>query len=234
MTKKTPDNHRHTSSLIPPDPNITRSAYPSLLIGPNTSLKTVFRAHSHMLGNTLCDPRFFASITKNITDNSSTGRFDLPYPAGTCNTAADEYTAFRERLGRMAVDGFVSETFLSNTLVTELSIKRPLLLADFGKPGPGYIPGDITGPLPDKGGYQPTQQWSERMHELGFDGIIARARHNDGYAIYLFGPAGVQEGFFDVVGTRLGMDVYWEMNAKGEFLPKLMSSDVDIADSLIS
>lgn len=233
MTKNTPDNRRHTSSLIPPGPNITRSAYPSLLIGPNTKLKTVFRAHSHMRGNTLCDSRFFASFTENVTDKSSAGRFDLPRPAGTCNTAVDEYTAFRERLGRTAVDGLVSETFVSNTLVTELRIKRPLLLADFSKPGPGYIPGDITGPLPGEDGYQPTQQWSQHMYELGFDGIIARARHNDGYAIYLFGPAGVQEDFFDVVGTRLGMDVYWEMSAKGEFLPKLMTSDEDFADSLI-
>jgi hypothetical protein len=186
-----------------------------------------------MRGNTLCDPRFFASITKNITDKSSAGRFDLLFPAGTCNTAADEYTAFRERLGRTAVDGFISETFLSNTLVTELRIKRRLLLADLSKPGPGYIPGDITGPLPDEDGYHVTQLWAEALKKLGFDGIIARARHNDGYALYLFGPAEVQEDFFDVVGTHLGMDLYWEMSTKGESLPKLRTSDEDYADSLI-
>ena len=224
---------RHQSTLTPPPEDLKKSDLHTVEVGPGTKHETVFRAHSHMLDNTPCDPRFFASITKNITDNSSAGRFDLLFPAGTCNTAADEYTAFRERMGRMAVDGVISETFLSNTLVTELRIKRRLLLADLSKPGRGFIPGDISGPLPGDAGYRVTQLWAEALKKLGFDGIIARARHNDGYAIYLFGPAEVQEDFFDVVGTHLGMDLYWEMSAKGESLPKLSTSDEDYDDSLI-
>lgn len=222
VTKPTP---RHLSTVTPPPAGLKASDLPELYVGPGTEHETVFRAHSLTLNNKPCDARYYASSSHNTNSGFAGGRFDLPYPAGTCNTAANEYTAFRERIGRMVVDGFIPETFLSNTLVTELRIKHRLLLADFSKPGPGYIPGDITGPLPGEDGYHATQLWAEALKKLGFDGIIARARHNDGYVIYLFGSAGVQEDLFDVVGTRLGMDMYWEMSAKGEFLPKLMASN---------
>lgn len=230
--KNTP---RSKSTITPPDPNRPIADYPQVHVGPGTNHEVAFRAHDLLLDNSLCDSRFFSSSTDIVADTTEStdtaeeavgGRFDLPAPAGTCNTAADAFTALRERLGsRIQPDQDISADDLFETQVTELRVVRQLLLADFRKPGPKYIPGDIAGPISGNHGYRLTQQWAQHMHKLGFDGIIARSRHGDGDTMFFFGSEGVQEDFFKISSSRSAHDVYKDMAESDPSIPGIDELD---------
>lgn len=237
-TKPTP---RHMSTITPPPADLKKSDLHTLEVGPGTKHEILFRAHRLLRGDELCDARYHSSSSSFHKDDGEAhkddgedtgGRFDLAEPFGTCNTASSESTALREHLGSRITKGDpIPAKDLWAIMVTTLRPKKKLVLADVSKPGRGFIPGDISGPLPGDAGYRVTQLWAEALKKLGFDGIIARSRHNNGYTIYIFGGAGVHTDLFEVVKTRPAIYVYKEM-CLHEKLP-LINLPEDMDNSLV-
>ena len=231
-TKPTP---RHQSTLAPPPADLTKSDLHTLAVGPGTKYETLFRAHKLTRNNELCDARYYSSSSSLHKDDGEDtgGRFDLAKPFGTCNTASSESTALREHMGNRITKGDpIAAKELWAIMVTTLSPQEKLILADVSKPGLGFIPGDISGPLPGDAGYHVTQQWAEALKKLGFDGIIARSRHNNGYTIYIFGDAGAHTDLFKIVKTRPAIYVYEEMRLR-EKLPPIINLPEDMDSSLV-
>ena len=118
--------------------------------------------------------------------------------------------------------GSTRETF-KNTSVTVLRPIKQLLLADFTKPSPHIIPGDMSGPL-DNDGYGITQQWAKKMKALGFDGIYGRSRFGAGFCFYIFGTAGEHTDLLAIAGSNSAWNVYQEMQRV--ILPEDMDSNL--------
>lgn len=231
--KQLPSETRHLSTLKTPPANLKASDLPVVYAGPGTKLEKVYRAHNltqkdkSTSSNVLRDPRYYASSFIEENGEVGGGRFDLPDPFGTCNTAIDPFTALHESLGQKPA-GITGEDLVSKA-VTELLIMKPLRLVDFTKPTPYIVPGDISGPLVD--GYGVTQEWAKKMKDLGYDGIYSRSRHGDGFCIYIFGNQGVHTDLLKIVDSCPARYVYREMQ-RAEHLPYVIPYE-DMGDDLV-
>ncbi|WP_083309619.1 MULTISPECIES: RES family NAD+ phosphorylase [Rothia] len=228
-----PFEPRHLSTLKPPPADLKASDIPVVYAGPGTEIETVFRVHNQTQedestsSNVLRDSRHYSSSFLKEDGKAGGGRFDLPKPFGTCNTATDPFTAMHESFGQKSA-GITVEEFV-NKAVTELLIMKILRLADYTKPSPYIVPGDISGPL--VGGYGVTQEWAKKMKDLGFDGIYSRSCHGDGFCVYIFGDGGVHTDLLKVVDYRSARDVYREMQ-RAEHLPPVIPYE-DMGDDLL-
>lgn len=219
---------RHHSTVKAPPADLKASDLPVLYVGPGTKHEKVYRTHKltqedeSTSSNALRDARFYSSPKRNEQGEIVGGRFDLSKPFGTCNTAADPFTALHEYLGQKPAG--ITDEDLVNTSITELLIRKILRLADFTKPSPYIVPGDISGPLDE--GYSVTQEWAKKMKDLGYDGIYSRSRHGDGFCIYIFGNDGVHTDILEVVDSRSARDVYREMQRTEHLLSVIPYEDM--------
>lgn len=206
-------------SMQPPDGPINLNNFPTLQVGPGTGFTTFHRSHdAYNPDGTLRDPRFFSPMHITPTGQRRGGRFDLQHPLGTCNTGTTKAAALRERL---AHDYGITSSDLENVRVSELRIRRPLILLDARCDGPGYTARDISDRHHKDTGYYRTQQFAQMAYEAGFDGIISRSSVCQDDNAYLFGEYGVHEEYFDVVESRSALEVYHELKQQNILLPEL-------------
>lgn len=206
-------------SKQPPDTPLTLSGFPALLVGPETSLTILHRSHdAHNPDGTVRDPRFFSPSYITETGQHRGGRFDLRHPLGTCNTGTTAAAALHERLAHSYA---ALSSDLENVRVSALRIRRPLLLLDARRDGPGYTARDISDRHHRDTGYYLTQQFAQMAYEAGFDGIITTSSVCPDDNIYLFGEHGVHEEYFDVIESRPALEVYHELKQQNILLPEL-------------
>lgn len=142
-------------------------------------------------------PRWFRVHARNYSPwyfASARGRFDLPEPRGTLNTASAPEVAVRESLGSVLVGTrVIPESAVAGRRVSSLELPA-LRVADYntGEAAAfGIVPGDVS--APQTTGYETTQAWATVMDSTGFDGIVARSRFGAGYnpeCLFIFGKAG--------------------------------------------
>ncbi len=108
-------------------------------------------------------------------------RWDAPAGEyGVLYLAKDEYGAFMESIGRMALASrFVSKDELARRALSKLGTKRPLRLIDLASSG-GLTRIGAEGSLTNSEVYEVSQHWSMalREHPVAPDGILYRSRHD--------------------------------------------------------
>ena len=203
----------------PLDYSLNPSDFPTLHIGPGTSITTVRRSHdAHNPDGTLRDPRFFSPMHITPTGQRRGGRFDLQHPLGTCNTGVTAAAALHERLAHSYA---ALSSDLKKVRVSTLRIRRTLRLLDARHDGPGYTARDISDRHHRDTGYYRTQQFAQMAYEAGFDGIITTSSVCPDDNIYLFGEHGVHEEYFDILESRPALEVYHDLKQQNILLPTL-------------
>lgn len=187
------DEPRNISSLRPPVPGQSYVGHPATLVGFGQEVGGVwYRAYMPQAGGAQRDARYFSP---------GHGRFDLSSPYGSLNLARTPETALRERLGHTAVNAaYLPSSELDGVFIARIELPGTFKVADFRRPGSGIAPGDIGGALES---YTVTQQWAERIHRDGFEGIIARSRFGESETLYLFGREGENVGFGNCVAGHV-------------------------------
>lgn len=198
----------------------TLSGFPTLRVGPGTSFTTVHRSHNAYNPNgTVRDPRFFSPSYITETGQHRGGRFDLRRPLGTCDTGVTAAAALHERLAHSYA---ILSSDLENVRVSELRIRRPLILLDARSDGPGYTARDISDRHHRDTGYYLTQQFAQMAYEAGFDGLISNSSVCPDDNIYLFDEHGVHEEYFDIIESRPALEVYHQLKQQNILLPELL------------
>ncbi|HLE69953.1 MAG TPA: RES family NAD+ phosphorylase [Vicinamibacteria bacterium] len=124
------------------------------------------------------------------------GRFDLPFPEGTCYAALDEIAALLEVIGPDIEGGAVSENFLSGRGLRRLALpdsRRVADLADRRARGFG-VTAEIHTVVP----YDLPHQWSLALRRAGAAGVRYHVRHDPsfrGSGVGLFGKAGERKSW---------------------------------------
>lgn len=207
-------------SMRPPDGPINPSSLPTLRVGPGTGITTVYRSHdAHNPDGTVRDPRFFSPSYITETGQHQGGRFDLQHPLGTCNTGVTAAAALQERLAHSYA---ILSSDLEKVRVSELRIRRPLILLDARSDGPGYTARDISDRHHRDTGYYLTQQFAQMAYEAGFDGIISNSSVCPDDNVYLFNEHGVHEEYFDVIESRPALEVFHKLKQQNILLPALL------------
>lgn len=136
-----------------------------------------FRAHRAALG-----PWWFS--------RDGSGRFDLPYPDGTCYLASSVETAVRERLGPTLsranqITGDEADTMVVSRLHADGTF-ADTIARDANLFG-------VTRELGTMTPYGLPQCWARAFHRAGYDGLMYWPRFSlgpDQHALALFGSAG--------------------------------------------
>lgn len=220
MTDSTPrEPQRYETTLSLPEPGRDFTVFPARPLG--NRCPRWYRTHSANL-----DPWWFASSSEGAG-----GRFDLPEPSGTLNTAESPETSARESLGHLLVGARqIPETSVLNRTISTLEFSA-MKVADFNSsqaPQYGVSPGDVVAPQP--GGYQKTQAWALAMHSAGHKGIVARSRFataSNKECLFIFGPSGANKpSGAEVLETCSLRKMVESMNYK--ILPTPSSEELDI------
>jgi RES domain len=212
---------QHTKPAInPPSANTPPSQYKCILAGPDTDFPVLHRTHATYESEStkLRSPLFYSSAWAPEDAGYAGytgGRFDLPGSKGqgTCNTGASPVAALRELLNTKAKDVEIPQSLLEGVSVSRLRLKRQLRLLDVRVDGPGFCAKCMSDMLHKDLEYRLTQAWAAAIRELGFDGIISISTLEDTVNVYVFGPAGVYEGDFEVEDSRDALVVYRECQA---------------------
>lgn len=145
-------------------------------------------------------------------------RFDLKPEtgAGTCYCALSPLGAFVETLGRFK---FLTQELIDERALSSLSLTRPLRFADITHKsiiGSFGIAGEISAG-PD---YEASQQWAERFHKTGFDGVFYAARHDPSFterSVAVFGNEESGAKLFEVVTEAIPHELVKEACAEFGF-----------------
>lgn len=120
--------------------------------------------------------------------SDGSGRFDLPFPDGTCYLAQDPLGALLEVARGLTI---LSDRFLDSRRLLIARPTRELRLADLNAAG-AYAFG-VTGELSGTADYAGPQAWAAALRTHGFDGVRYRIRHDprgDLVGVGWFGRAG--------------------------------------------
>lgn len=223
--------------LVPPGAGASLDDYAYVVVGPGTDFPVLHRMHStyDSDGTTLRNPLFYSSAWTPEDagyDDYAGGRYNLPGSKGqgTCNTGASPVAAIRELLDTYAKEEFAPSSLLEGVKVSTLRLKRRLRLLDVRTDGPGYCAKCMSDVRHRDWGYRMTQAWAEAARELGFDGIISTSTLEDTVNVYIFGPAGIYEGDFEVEESRDALVVYRECQAQGMGLPALFEETEELEE----
>lgn len=202
------------------DYSLNPSGFPTLPVGPETNHTTLYRSHNvYNPDGTVRDPRFFSPTYTTSTGQRRGGRFDLQHPMGTCNTGVTKAAALRERLAHSYA---ILSSDLENVRVSELRIRRPLILLDARCDGPGYTARDISDRHHRDTDYHLTQQFAQMAYEAGFDGIISNSSVCPDDNVYLFDEHGVHKEVLGIGDSWSGLEVYHELKQQNILLPELL------------
>jgi hypothetical protein len=145
-------------------------------------------------------------------------RFDLRSEsgAGTCYCALSQVGAFLETFARLK---FLTQELIDERVLSSLSLTRPLRLADItDKSVVGAF--GITGEISTGSDYVPSQQWAERFHKSGFDGVYYTTRHDPSFterSVAVFGNEDGGAKLFDVVTESIPDELIREVCAEFGF-----------------
>ncbi|MFY9820205.1 MAG: RES family NAD+ phosphorylase [Thermoanaerobaculia bacterium] len=171
---------RQTPSLAPPpDDPVALRLFPHRPIDPAMTLFRVVRKGR--------GPWWFGS--------SMAGRFDLPAPHGTCYLATDPLAALLEVLGADHERWIVSQEFLAERRLRQLSLPREITVADLTARGASGF--GLTAEIGTLVPYDLPQAWAAKLHAVRFGGLVYWLRHDpsraEGWA--LFGPQGERKSY---------------------------------------
>lgn len=150
-----------------PKPGQDLSGFPSRRILKNAK---IHRAHL-----TAYSPWHFTSAPKAGEEHKG-GRFDTPFPAGTCYVANNALTALAEKLGPKMLKDLPPDAFDSWS-VSSIALPRTYRTVDLDDQscvGHGVISSEISSASP----YRTTQAWAAAWHGHHFEGVRYRPRHD--------------------------------------------------------
>lgn len=119
------------------------------------------------------------------------GRFDLPFPDGTCYLASTELGAINELIGPECADrGWVDSPLMEGRVLSRLRLPEAVKAADTTSPRATQY--RVTNELPTTEHYDLTQAWAATLHRSGFGGVYSMLRFTPGRTrgLALFGEAG--------------------------------------------
>ena len=155
----------------PPDP-AGLATFPKRQLTPATPL---FRIHLHDRG-----PWWFS--------HSTSGRFDLPSPRGTCYLAEDPLGAFVEIFRTIPA---IPDIEVAARRLSTLHVQHPVILADCAARRARAF--GITAAIHSGQDYELTQAWAAALAAAGFGGVRYLVSHDPAQryvGVALFGPAG--------------------------------------------
>lgn len=127
--------------------------------------------------------------------SSGRGRFDLPWPYGTCYLADRKAACIRERVGPdLAVHGRVAASVLAGRVVSRLRLTGDVRAANLTSDRASDEYG-VTAELSTMTPYAVPQAWADVLHRAGMGGIYGRVRFTvtEHRALAVFGRAGERD-----------------------------------------
>ncbi len=119
--------------------------------------------------------------------SANDGRFDLPFPHGTCYWSSDRYGAFVEvfRGARTVEESDLARRRLAIGFAPVLRLAHLL--------SPKALPFGITAAISTQPDYTLPQQWAAALHAAGFEGLAGSCSHDPtskALNVAVFGPTG--------------------------------------------